>query len=274
MKYTQIPTDTFRTLQMNAGILATNFNPETGEFSGQIGATSGGIQFTDEISFTDLGEDIDNCPKNMKELKEIDQREVTMSGTFVTLKAATAKMTAIADIDGRKIVPRNDLKDEDFGDIWFIGDYSDKNTGESAGFLAIKLINALSTGGFSLQTGDKEKGQFSFTFTGHYSMAEQDRVPYEIYIQSDEAITPSIKISPTTLTVPVWGTAQVSAVTIPADAVVNWSSSDESVATIDESGVITIYAVEPASCVIIGRITVDGVQYADTMTLIVEKAAT
>lgn len=274
MKYTQIPTDTFRTLQMNAGILATEFNPETGEFSGQIGATSGGIQFTDEISFTDLGEDIDNCPKNMKELKEIDQREVTMGGTFVTLKAATAKMTAIADIDGKKIIPRNDLKDEDFGDIWFIGDYSDKNTGESAGFLAIKLINALSTGGFSLQTGDKEKGQFSFTFTGHYSMAEQDRVPYEIYIQSDEAITPSINISPKTLTVPVGGTGQVSAVTIPADAVVNWTSSDEGVAMIDENGAITISAFEPASCVIIGRITVDGVQYADTMTLIVEEAAT
>ncbi len=190
MKYTQIPTDTFETLQMNAGILASGFTPSTGEVTGLIGATSGGISFTDAITFIDLGEDIDNCPKNMKELKQIDQREVTMSGTFVTVKAATAKMLAIADIDSQdntKIVPRNDLLDTDFSDIWFIGDYSDKNTGASAGFLAIRLKDALNTSGFALQTGDKAKGQFAFTFTGHYSMSAQDVVPYEIYIKAGTA---------------------------------------------------------------------------------------
>ena len=189
MKFTQIPTDTFETLQMNAGILVSGFTPATGAIAenGLIGATTGGIQFADAISFIDLGEDIDNCPKNMKELKQIDQREVTMSGTFVTVKAATAKMLAIADIDGTdntKIIPRNDLEDTDFSDIWFIGDYSNVNTGENAGFLAIKLKNALNTGGFALQTGDKAKGNFAFTFTGHYSMSAQDEVPYEIYIKA------------------------------------------------------------------------------------------
>ena len=55
------------------------------------------------------------------------------------------------------------------------------------GFIAIKLLNALSTGGFQLQTADKSKGQFAFEFTGHYSMSAQDIVPFEIYIKAGTA---------------------------------------------------------------------------------------
>ena len=68
--------------------------------------------------------------------------------------------------------------------IWLVGDYSDKNGETNGGFIAIKLINALSTGGFQLQTSDKAKGQLAFEFTGHYSMSAQDAVPFEIYIKA------------------------------------------------------------------------------------------
>lgn len=274
MKYTQIPVDTFQTLQMNAGILATGFDPATGNVTGLLGATSGGIAFADAISFTDLGEDIDNCPKNMKELKRIDQREVTMSGTFVTVKTALAKMLSIADIDANnanKILPRNDLLDTDFDDIWFIGDYSDVNTGDSAGYLAIRLINALSTGGFALQTGDKAKGQFAFTFTGHYSMEDQTKVPYEIFCKSSGELTPSIVLSPDVLHVIASGTAQITAVTIPAGAEITWESSDTDVATVSD-GVVTAGSVAETTCIITATIEVDDVTYADTITVIVDAA--
>lgn len=193
MKFTRIPADTFKTLQMNAGVLATTFVPATGtlDAEAQIGATSGGINFTATPTYSDFGEDIDNCPKNTKELKRLDEWEVTMSGTFVVADTAIAKLLiGAADIDTQdatKVTPRNDLADADFGDIWFIGDYSDKNGETNGGFIAIKLINALSTGGFQLQTSDKAKGQFSFTFTGHYSIAAQGTVPFEIYIKSGTA---------------------------------------------------------------------------------------
>lgn len=193
MKFTKIPSDTFKTLQMNAGVLATNFVPATGtlDAEAQIGATSGGINFTATPTYSDFGEDIDNCPKNTKELKRLDEWEVTMSGKFVAADTAIAKLLiGAADIDKQdttKVTPRNDLADADFGDIWFIGDYSDKNGETNGGFIAIKLINALSTGGFQLQTSDKAKGQFSFTFTGHYSIAAQGTVPFEIYIKSGTA---------------------------------------------------------------------------------------
>ena len=115
-----------------------------------------------------------------------------LSGTFVTMDTAVAKsMTGAADIDRSdptKVVPRNDVDvEKDFSDIWFVGDYSDENTGESAGFIAIRVINALSTGGFKLQTTDKGKGNFEFEYTGHYSMSAQGTVPFEVYVKAGGA---------------------------------------------------------------------------------------
>ena len=193
MKFTKIPSDAFQKLQINAGILTTDFTPSTGEIgaSGQIGATTGGVSFSATPTYSDYGEDIDNCPKNMKELKKLESWEATISGTFVNADTAIAKMlVGAADIgtpDTTKITPRNDVLESDFETIWLVGDYSDKNGETNGGFIAIKLINALSTGGFQIQTADKAKGQFAFTFTGHYSMDAQDTPPFEIYIKAGTA---------------------------------------------------------------------------------------
>lgn len=194
MKFTQIPSDTFKKLQLNAGVLATTFEPSTGTLTATnvIGATTGGISFEATPEFEDFGEDIDNCPKNTMELKKLTSWEVVLSGTFVTMDTAVAKsMTGAADIDGSdptKVVPRNDVDvEKDFSDIWFVGDYSDENTDTSAGFIAIKVANALSTGGFKLQTTDKGKGNFEFEYTGHYSMSAQDKVPFEVYVKAGGA---------------------------------------------------------------------------------------
>lgn len=186
MKFTQIPNDTFQKLQMNAGILVKNFTPATGTITDIIGATTGGVSFSDSITYSDMGEDIDNAPKNTKELKHLDSHEVRMSGTFVTIDADTLKLlVGSADTEATgHIVPRNDILQTDFTDVWWIGDYSDVNTGENAGYLAIHLKNALNTGGFQIQTSDQSKGNFAFDFMGHYSIDAQDTVPYEIYIKA------------------------------------------------------------------------------------------
>jgi len=186
MKFTQIPNDTFQKLQMNAGILVKGFTPATGTITDIIGATTGGVSFSDSITYSDMGEDIDNAPKNTKELKHLDSHEVRMSGTFVTIDADTLKLlVGSADTEAAgHIVPRNDILQTDFTDVWWIGDYSDVNTGENAGYLAIHLKNALNTGGFQIQTADQSKGNFAFDFMGHYSIDAQDTVPYEIYIKA------------------------------------------------------------------------------------------
>lgn len=190
MKFTQIPTDTFKTIQLNAGILMTTFDPETAAVSSDnmLGATSGGVNFKATPTYSDFGEDIDNCPKNTKELKKIESWEITLGGTMVTIKADLVKsLIAAADVSGTKITPRTDLLDTDFSDLWWVGDYSDVNTGDSAGFVAIHLINALSTNGFQIQSSDKAKGQFAFTYTAHFSIESQDVVPCEIYVQAGTA---------------------------------------------------------------------------------------
>lgn len=192
-KFTQIPTDTFSKLQINAGILirgASGFTPATGTIAENalMGATSGGLHVTCVPEYTDFGEDIDNCPKNVKELKIIVSWECKISGTFLTVDTTTAReMLGAADIsatDTTKITPRRDLSESDFSDVWLVCDYSDKNGESNGGFVAVHMMNALSTSGFDLQTSDDEKGKFSVEFTGHVSIESQDVVPMEFYIKA------------------------------------------------------------------------------------------
>ena len=191
MKYTQIPVDTFERIQLNAGILVDDFTPATGVVGNLIGATTGGINFTATNEYTDYGEDIDNCPKNTMELKKLESIEAKLSGTFVTIKTATAKkLVGAAEIDAEDlthIIPRRDVLTTDFEDLWWVGDYSDDNDGADAGFVAIHMMNTLNTGGFQIQSTDKGKGQFAFEFTAHFSMANQSLVPYEIFIKDGGA---------------------------------------------------------------------------------------
>ena len=190
MKYTKIPETTFQNLQLNAGVLLSTFDPGTATVANEsiIGATTGGVNFTATPTFSDYGEDIDNCPKNMMELKKLDYWEISMSGTYVTVDANAVKsLVGAADVSGNKITPRNDVLLSDFTDIWWVGDYSDKNGETNGGFVAIHMMNALSTGGFAIQSSDNGKGNFAFTYTAHYSMSAQDTVPFEVYVKAGTA---------------------------------------------------------------------------------------
>lgn len=192
-RFTKIPTDTFKQLVVNAGVLLDEFAPSTGTFEDEniIGATSGGTNITCVPTYSDYGDDIDNCPKNTKELKKIETWEVKVSGSLVTMTTAAGKrLLAAADIgttDNTKVTPRLDLLDSDFADLWLVCDYSDKTGATKGGCIAVHILNALSTGGFSLQTTDKGKGKFSFEFTGHVSIENQDVVPFELYIKAGTA---------------------------------------------------------------------------------------
>lgn len=190
MKYTKIPEATFQNLQLNAGVLLSAFDPKTATVDDEsiIGATTGGVSFTATPTFSDYGEDIDNCPKNMMELKKLDAWEISMSGTYVTVDVNAVKsLVGAADVSENKITPRNDVLLTDFTDVWWVGDYSDKNGETNGGYVAIHMMNALSTGGFAIQSNDNGKGNFAFTYTAHYSMSAQDTVPFEVYVKAGTA---------------------------------------------------------------------------------------
>ena len=67
MKFTRIPESAFSKIQLNAGILARDFTPSTGEVeeADLLGATTGGTSFAATPTYSDYGEDIDNCPVNI-----------------------------------------------------------------------------------------------------------------------------------------------------------------------------------------------------------------
>lgn len=184
-KFTVIPQDTFSGLQLDAGVLLKKFTPATPTAPADediICATTGGINATCVPTYSDLGEDVDNCPANMKELKHLDSWECKMSFTSLGLSANAIKLALgaadIGDTSASKqdtITPRRDLKQTDFTDLWWVGDRAD------GGCVAIQIKNALSTGGFSLQTTKNGKGQLSVELTGHVSIDAQGTMPMVFY---------------------------------------------------------------------------------------------
>ena len=188
-RFTIIPENTFDALQLDAGILLKTFDPADPDVKDEdiICATTGGINPVCRANYSDFGEDVDNCPNNMMELKHLDGWDCTMSFTALGTSPELIKMSlGAADIDGTntsKIVPRRDLEQTDFSDLWWVGDRAD------GGYVAIQLKNALSTEGFSLQTGKNAKGQVAVTLMGHVSINAQSTVPMVFYSENPEGAT-------------------------------------------------------------------------------------
>lgn len=181
-KFTVIPQNTFQELQLNAGVLLRRFDPTAAAAPADediICATTGGINVSCVPTYSDMGADVDNCPVNMMELKNLDSWACGMAFTSLGTSPESIKMAlGAADIDSSntaKIIPRRNLKQDDFSDVWWVGDRAD------GGLVAVRLMNALSTGGFTLQTTKNGKGQVSVTLTGHVSMSFQDTMPMEFY---------------------------------------------------------------------------------------------
>lgn len=178
--FTRIPQETFNELEVDAGILLRTFNPASPAVTDTaiICATTGGINISCVPTYSDWGEDVDNCPNNTKELKHLDEWTCSLSTTCLQTSAEAIKLAlGAATTTGNKIVPNADLAQGDFVDeLWWVGDRSD------GGFVAVKVKNVLSTGGFSLQTTKKGKGQYAMELTGHYSITDIADVPMEFYV--------------------------------------------------------------------------------------------
>lgn len=177
--FTVIPQDTFDGLQLDAGVLLKKFDPAKVAAPADediICATTGGINISCVPTYSDLGEDVDNCPVNTKELKHLDGWECKMSFTALGTSPENIKLAlGAATVSTTKVTPNRDLKQANFSDIWWAGDRAD------GGVVAACLKNALSTGGFTLQTTKNGKGQVSVELTGHVSIEAQDTMPMEFY---------------------------------------------------------------------------------------------
>lgn len=199
--FEKIPADTFTSVQMGSSFLTLSFDPATGVGEPAF-ATSGGITFSENPTWVDFGDDIDNCPKNTVEGKRKTAVAPKISGTAKTINAdvvaalmAAATTTSYGN-GGAKLTPSLTLRQTDFKDIWIVGAYGINNNEATDGLLAIHLMNALNTAGFQWSSSSAEKGSFAFEFEGHVSMATPTVLPYEIYIAasrgaSQNSVSPS-----------------------------------------------------------------------------------
>lgn len=179
--FTRVSTTAFDELQVDAGIVLKNFdptNPVEPADEDIICATTGGINPTCVPTYSDWGEDVDNVPNGMLELNHLDGWDCGMGFTAIGSSEELIRLTlGAADVgENGQIVPRRNVKVEDYNDLWWVGDRSD------GGFVAICLKNALSTGGFSLQTTKNGKGQIAVDLKGFVSVKTQDEMPMEIYV--------------------------------------------------------------------------------------------
>ena len=273
-RFTVIATDAFDALQVDAGVLLTNFDPadpyQTPASEDILATTTGGINPTCAPTYSDYGEDVDNVPNNMMEFKHLDGWEAKMAFSSIKFNAANTKWalgaadTELLSNGVTKIKPRKDLQLSDFADLWWVGDKA------NGGAYAIKLLNALSTGGLNIQSSKNGKGTNSIEVTGHVSIDAQDVMPMEIYDIPPEdpvVVVPDITLNKSNITLTENETATIRATVKPEGETVTWTSSSTSVATV-EDGVVT--AEGEGTATITASITVDDTTYSDTCAVTVE----
>lgn len=269
-RFTVIPQDTFEGIQVEAGVILKTFNPANPTAPADadiVCATTGGITVSMVPTYSDMGEDVDNCPNNMKELKHLDSWEAKMSFTSIGTSPESIKLAlGAADIDSNDethIIPRAELLQSDFGDLWWVGDRAD------GGLVACKLKNALATTGFSLKTTKKGKGNVSVELTGHVSIDAQEDMPMEFYSMSPSDDALFIKLDRGSVIMTVGGDDVTLKATATDGATVVFASTDTSLATVGASTRV-ISAVAAGVCVVTAKATKSGTSEIATCIVTVE----
>lgn len=181
-KFTRISQDAFNEFAIDAGMLLKKFDV-TGatEVADEdiVCDTTGDITATCVPTYSDMGEDVNNCPANMMELMNLDSWETTLSFTALNVTPEVIRMSlGAADAEGGKVKPRMTLDyTKDFAEIWLVCDLLNDDR-----FVAVHLMNGLSTAGLSLKTTKNGKGQLQVEMSGHVSITKQDTVPMEFYV--------------------------------------------------------------------------------------------
>ncbi len=183
--FNQVTKESLDNIQINAGMILKEFNPTAPaapSAANVVCATTGGITASCVPSYEDFGADIDNCPLNTMEMKKITGWECTFSFTALDISEDTIALAlgAYGKI-GHEIQPKADVMPAHFKDLWFVSERVDDK------LVAIKLKNAISTGGFSYKTQKNGKGQLSVTLTGHISIEDTETVPMLFYICEEDA---------------------------------------------------------------------------------------
>jgi hypothetical protein len=142
----------------------------------------------------------------MLEFKHLDSWEATMAFSSIKFNAENTKWSlgaadsALLSNGVTRISPRRSVRTSDFKDIWWVGDKA------NGGAYAIRLLNALSTGGLNIKSTKNGKGTNDVTITGHVSIYDQDKMPMEIYDIPPEPEQKKVNVLAESGTTEIFGT--------------------------------------------------------------------
>lgn len=93
--FTVIPQDTFKDMQLDAGVLLNRFNPINPNIQDEdiITATTGGVTITCKPTFSDLFSDVDNAKNNMKEGQYITDWDCSIATSALNTSAEMIRMS-------------------------------------------------------------------------------------------------------------------------------------------------------------------------------------
>lgn len=274
-RFTVIANDAFDALQVDAGVILTDFDPTnpyvTPSSEDILATTTGGVNPTCVPTYSDYGEDVDNVPNNMMEFKHLDSWEAKMSFSSIKFNAANTKWalgaadTELLSNGVTAVKPRRNVNLADFKDIWWVGDKA------NGGAYAINLKNALSTGGLNIQSSKNGKGTNQIEVTGHVSINKQDEMPMVIYDipPEDAPVIAEIILDRANVSLEEGENVKITARTTPAGETVTWATSSSEVATVSNG---TITAVDAGTAIITASMTYDGVTYTDTCNVTVTES--
>lgn len=192
MAFTGVTANTAKHLQLDAGAFFKNFDPTTDTFASAsaklIGATAGGGSFAAVPTIRRI--EVDGLKGATKGYETIDEWQVTMTANVkeltvgaLELALATGSHTSVKSPNTvtsnnyEKIVAANEIADSNYTtNVTWVGRLSGSETP-----IIIVVKNALCTNGLTLTTADKAEGVIAMTMTGHYSVADLDTPPFEIY---------------------------------------------------------------------------------------------
>lgn len=192
MAFTGVTANTSKHLQLDAGAFYKNFDPTTDTAATAsaklIGATAGGGSFAAVPTIRRI--EVDGLKGATKGYEALDEWQVTLTANVkeltvdsLKLALATASSTQTKSPNSAtsnnydKITAANDIADADYlTNVTWIGRLSGSELP-----IIIVVKNALCTNGLTLTTADKAEGVIALTITGHYTVADLETPPFEIY---------------------------------------------------------------------------------------------
>lgn len=196
---TPLRTETYKNLQLNAGILLVDFSLDTittasglataiasAKAAGTklLGATRGGGTFT--ITRDVRNVDADGTRFGFVGSKIVDSADAYLSTTLIEITPAHIKnVLGNADLDTTSanhtvMTLRTAIEDSDYlPNIVWIGDTSE-------GLMAIELMNALNTADFTFTFADKNEGTANCEYHAHQDDVEDyDELPVKLHWFTD-----------------------------------------------------------------------------------------